>query len=191
MSLEEEKWLPVVGYEDLYEVSNFGRIRSMTRILSKRNRWGKTINYTIKSKQIATSYNNKGYKIVHLYKNKKFKSFLLHRLVAKSFVPNPNNLAEINHKDENKENNNADNLEWCTRKENNNYGIQSKEGRRKTSKFRMKKVCQYNKEGILINVYDGIRIAEEMTNINNQNICKCCKGKAKTAGGYFWKYYDN
>ena len=185
----EELWKDIKGYENLYQISNFGRIASLDRILTKKDRWGNVINYKLKGKEIKSSFNNKGYVIMHLHKDSKSKTFLIHRLVAETFISNPNNLLEVNHKDENKQNNKADNLEWCTRKENNNYGIQSKEGRRKTSKFRMKKVAQYDCYGNLIKVFDGIRIAEEKTGIDNRNICSCCKGKVKTAGGYIWKYY--
>lgn len=187
----KELWKDIKGYENLYRISNFGRIISLDRILRKKDRWGNVINYKLKGKEIKSSLNNKGYSIIRLYKNKKSKTFLLHRLVAEAFIPNPKGLLEINHKDENKDNNCVDNLEWCTRKQNNNYGIQSKDGRRSTSKFRMKKVCQYDHNGNLINVFDGIRLAEEKTGIANQNICKCCQGKVETAGGYVWKYYED
>lgn len=184
-------WKDINGYEGIYQISNLGNVVSLDRISTKRDRWGKIIDYHLKSKIIKTSHNNKGYSIIHLYKNKKSKTFLLHRLVAEAFIPNPKGLLEINHKDENKDNNCVDNLEWCTRKQNNNYGIQSKDGRRSTSKFRMKKVCQYDHNRNLINVFDGIRLAEEKTGIANQNICKCCQGKVEKAGGYVWKYYED
>ena len=115
----EKEWKPleVKGFEGIYLISNCGEIKSL------------------KSNQILKPFiSNKGYYLVrlHNYKQKELKSgknFTVHRLVALHFVPNPNNYPIINHKDENKLNNRADNLEWCTYKYNNNYGIQSKENR--------------------------------------------------------------
>lgn len=95
----------VKGYEGLYEVSNYGNVRSL---------------YTNKILKPATK--KRGYQYVNLYKNKKGKMYQVHRLVAESFIPNTNNLPIINHKDENSQNNNVDNLEWCTYKYNSNYG---------------------------------------------------------------------
>lgn len=101
----QEQWIPIRGYENLYEVSSFGNVKSIKRgILLKP--------YTHKN----------GYRSVSLwYKNKK-KNKLIHRLVAEAFLPNPNNMEEVNHKDENKANNRLDNLEWCSHLYNMNYG---------------------------------------------------------------------
>ena len=144
----------------------------------------------MKSKVIKIQKNNKGYYVVNLYKKGKGKTKLIHRLVALAFIPNPNNLPEINHKDENKQNNMMDNLEWCERNYNNNYGKQSKIGRRLSSEKRMKKINQYDLNGNLMKTYKGVRIAEEETGVHNSNIIKCCKGKVKSAGGYIWKYQN-
>lgn len=99
-----EIWKPILGYENLYNISNLGNVFS---IQSKRN--------------IKQTKNSKGYLIVGLCKNKKRKSCLIHRLVAEAFIDNPNKLPEINHKDENPLNNTITNLEWCTHKYNMNY----------------------------------------------------------------------
>ena len=186
-----EIWKDVKDFEGIYQISNLGNFKSVDRINIHKDRWGNSIKYKIKGKPKRYSLNNKGYCVIQLYKNGKTKHYLLYRLVAEAFIPNPNNLPEVNHKDENKLNNCIDNLHWCTRIYNNTYGIQSKEGRRKTSKFRMKKVNQYNLKGELLMTFDGIRVAEEKTGINNRNICGCCKGKTKTAGGYVWRYADD
>lgn len=104
-----EKWKDIEGYEGKYQISNKGRVKALN------------FRRTTKEK-IISGRNNKGYQAVELWKFGKRKSYLVHRLVALSFVPNPDNLPQINHKDENKLNNNADNLEWCTQFYNNIYG---------------------------------------------------------------------
>lgn len=104
-----EEWKDIEGYEGKYQVSNKGRV--------------KALNFKRTSKEkIIKEANNKGYKAVKLWKFGKRKSYLVHRLVALSFIPNPKKLPQINHKDEDKLNNNADNLEWCTQFYNNIYG---------------------------------------------------------------------
>ena len=114
-----ECWKYIIGYEGLYEVSNLGRIRSLPRLTGARN--NKT--RLVKGKVLKPYLQNNGYEIVDLFlspNNKKH--FLVHRLVAEAFIPNPDNLQEVNHKDEDKCNNNIDNLEWCDHAYNNNYG---------------------------------------------------------------------
>ena len=102
----EEIWKPIKGYESLYEVSNLGRVKSL--------KWGK-------ERILRTDKSNNGYLRVVLCKDGKKKKYLVHRLVCESFLPNSNNLPEVNHKDENKTNNKVDNLEWCDRTYNNRY----------------------------------------------------------------------
>lgn len=188
--MEEEIWKDIKGYEGLYQVSSFGRIKSLERYITFINRWGGTNKVKLQEKILKHHFNNRGYCTLTLYKNGKSYHKLVHRLVGETFIPNINNLPEINHKDENKLNNSVSNLMWCTRQYNNNYGIQTKEGRRKTSSYRMKRIAQYTKDDKLVAIYDGIRVAEEETGIDNRNICKCCKGKIKTAGGYRWRYLN-
>ena len=113
----EEIWKPIKNYEGLYEVSNLGRIKGVTRYVK-----GK-VGYRIQKEKIRKcEVSSNGYLHVLLCKNGKYTTHNVHRLVAGAFIPNPDNLPEINHKDENKENNCVDNLEWCTRKYNMNYG---------------------------------------------------------------------
>ncbi len=107
MEASSEEWKDVVGYEGLYMVSNKGRIKSL------RNKNGV---------EIMRQRTDRAYCSVSLKVNQKSKIFFVHRLVAMAFVPNPFNYPEVNHKDEDKKNNNADNLEWCTRSYNINYG---------------------------------------------------------------------
>ena len=100
-----EEWKNIIGYEGLYEVSNMGNVRNVRR-----------------NTLLRFSKNNYGYIQVYLYKNGIRNGFKVHRLVAQAFIPNPDNLPQVNHKDEDKTNNSVENLEWCDHKYNVNYG---------------------------------------------------------------------
>lgn len=181
----EEIWKPIDGYES-YLVSSFGRIYS-----KKSNRL------------LKPSKANNGYIGIELFNKNGSKRLSVHRIVAKAFIPNPLELPQINHKDENKENNNVSNLEWCTSKYNMNYGKMgeirhtlidySTEKRKKASREnglkRRLPVLQYSKDGILIARYDSAVDANRKTNINASHIGECCRGQRyKTVGGYIWKF---
>lgn len=165
-----------------FMVSNMGRVKSL--------KLGK-------EKILSQWVTRRGYMSVPISdKNGYRKQYSVHRLVAQAFIPNPNNLPEVNHKDENKTNNiiwvnednsidyNKSNLEWCDRKYNMNYGT-TKE---RIGQGNSKSVIQYSKEGILIRKWDSATEAKKEYNISH--IIECCKGTYKSAGGYVWKYYD-
>ena len=115
----QEIWKDIEGYEGLYQVSNKGRVKSLSRLVV---RVGKP-NYITKEKILKCSeLKGTGYPAVSLGSNNNFKSMLVHRLVAQAFIPNPDNLPCVNHKDETRNNNDVRNLEWCTQKYNCNYG---------------------------------------------------------------------
>lgn len=116
--MTEEIWRPVVGYEGLYEVSSYGRVRSLDKYVKYSN--GR-INLH-KGRILSLWKDTNGYLMCNLYLNKNMKKVSIHRLVAQAFLPNIDNLPEVNHKDEDKTNNSVDNLEWCDRSYNNNYG---------------------------------------------------------------------
>ena len=116
----EEIWKPIKGYESYYEVSSFGRVRSICRVVS--NKWGSS---TLRKSAILRPYCKK-YPMVVLARDGKTKNCLIHRLVAEAFIPNPNHYPVVNHIDENKANNHVGNLEWCTQKYNINYGTSLK-----------------------------------------------------------------
>ena len=115
----EEQWKDIKGYEGLYEVNNFGNVRSLDRVIKTKHN-----STTLRKGRILTPFyeEQKGYYQVALSKDGKVKKYRIHRLVAVAFLENPFDYTDVNHKDEDKTNNNVDNLEWCTRKYNNNYG---------------------------------------------------------------------
>lgn len=170
----EEQWLDTPGYEGLYQISNFGRVKS----------------FYFKNPRILKPHKVKGYSNVELYKNKKKKQFYIHRLVMENFCPIENmNVLDVNHKDEDKSNNHISNLEWMTHKDNLNYGSRAEKARMKMqgkNSSRSKKVRCIEKDVI----YEALREAERQLGIPATNISKACKGKIKTAGGYHWEYVE-
>lgn len=145
---------------------------------------------------------NNGYLSVELFKNKTRKRLLIHRLVAQAFIPNLDNLPQVNHKDENRQNNEVDNLEWCTPKYNMNYGNgaktrhskidysteKRKEIARKNGATVKKCIIQLSKDNEYINKFESIKQASKALKIDASHICDVAKGKRKSAGGYVWKY---
>lgn len=116
-NLENEIWKDINGWEGLYQISNYGRVKSLSKYLY--NGYGY---FWSKEKIMKLTNNQDGYLRIHLRNNGKRKVYSVHRLVAEAFIPNPNNLPEVNHKDEDTSNSKVDNLEWCTSKYNSNYG---------------------------------------------------------------------
>lgn len=116
--MNNEIWKPVVGYETTHEVSNLGRVRSIDRIINNNSRWGRRPERR-KGKILSQAENEFGYLTVRMNVNKKYKSRLVHRLVAMAFIgPSPEGKPQVNHKDGNKHNNTIDNLEWVNNREN-------------------------------------------------------------------------
>lgn len=168
-----EVWKNVKGYENMYQVSNRGRVKSF-----KKWKRGKSPDEYI----LKPNLNNRGYSYVTLYGNGERHKYLIHRLVAEAFIPNPQNLPHINHIDENIKNNSADNLEWCTPMYNNCYG---------TAKFRKMLTIAYPVEQRLINgtllaTYTSVYIAQEITGISRKEITACIRGSLVSAGGFIW-----
>ena len=152
----------IKGYEGLYGITSCGKVWSyrnecFLKPISTRN----------------------GYLIVALYKDRQRKWYSLHRLVAEAYIPNTENLPQVNHRDENKANNSLQNLEWCDCKYNNNYG--NKIDRQKKS------ILQYDLDGNFIREW---KCATDVGKEVQANICKCLKGKRKTAYGYKWVYKE-
>ena len=187
----EEIWKDIPGYETLYQVSNLGNVRSLDHI--RKN--GKKENQICISKgKILKQAKQKesGYMFAVLSKNGKTKGFRVHRLVAETFLENPNNYKCVNHKDENKENNNVNNLEWCSYLYNNNYGTKKDRLKIIQQKRVGRKVNQYDLNGTLIKKWNCIMDIERYLKKERSNavISACCRNKTKTAYGYRWEYAD-
>ena len=185
--MKKEYWKPVVEYEGLYMVSNWGRVKSF-------DTYRKGINGSVrfyKGRILKPKTNTHGYFQVDLYKNGKKKIHLVHRLVAEAFIEIPEELKhlkgtrylQVNHKDENKQNNNVNNLEWCSAKYNSNYGTAIE----RSSKKRSKPILQYTLEGQFIREWESI--AECGRNGYDQgNVAACCQGKRKSHHKFIWRY---
>lgn len=153
----------IAGYENLYAVTSCGKIWS--------HRYKKFMKPRV---------DKDGYLLINLRKNNKPRTFKVHRLVGEAYISNPENLPQINHKDENKQNNCVDNLEWCTHIYNQNYGTHNE----RISKAKSKSVICVE----LNIVFDSIKKAGKELGINDICISLACQNKLKTSGGYHWKY---
>lgn len=179
-----ETWKDVVGYEGLYEVSDAGNIRSVN--------WGNR-GY---SKNLYLKPHTKGYLQVELFKDGTRKMFMVHRLVAQAFLNNENNLPLVNHKDENRRNNNVENLEWCDNGYNVCYSLNRRgivTGKRSNpSRHNCKrtelKIIQLTMDGCKIREWQNSRSIFLDTGMSDWSISECCRGKRKTAYGYIWRY---
>lgn len=179
-----ETWKDVVGYEGLYAVSDCGKIKSYDRI--------DALGRLKCGQELSTKRNNRGYVQVHLSANGKQKMKLLHRLVAEAFLENPNNYPQVNHKDENKDNNSVDNLEWCDNLYNRRYGTGyqrscEKHDYKKIGLSNSKRVRQLSKSGRVIAEYKSITDAMIKTGIKDRKIRMCFNGRIDNAGGYIWQ----
>lgn len=175
----KEVWKDIEGYEGIYQISNLGRVKS----LSKVRKSGASKSYCTKEIIKKPYDNGNGYKYISLHKNKIRESFKIHRLVATHFISNPNNYPVVNHKDEDRSNNVINNLEWCTQKYNVNYG----NGLEKMSSKRRRVVCQYTKDNILVKEWECAFRCSEF-GYNPSNILLCCKGIRNTHKGFKWSY---
>lgn len=161
-----EIWKDVNGYEKLYQVSNLGRVKRF------------------ETQCVLKPDIRKGYCRVTIYKNSTKKNVSVHRLVAIAFINNPNNYMCINHKDELKENNNANNLEWCTQQYNINYGTRSK----RAASTNSIPVIQKTLCGEIVKVFSSALQAQQETKIDKRRISDCVRGNKKTAGGFVWVF---
>ena len=199
----KEIWEDIEGYEGLYQVSNYGNVKSQQRLRWNGKGWC-IQKECIMSQRINTS----GYKIVVLCKDGVKRVKIVHRLVAYAFIPNLNNFPEVNHKNEIKTDNRAENLEWCTKIYNQNYGtkkIRTQITRKKLNSewnALMKKnknhsygaekpVLCYLKDGTFVNRFRSLSVAAQSIGDCTSHIADCCNGRRKSVRGYNWRHEDN
>ena len=177
----KEIWKDIAGYENLYQVSSFGNIRSKDRTIKRNSNY--TGNLPLKGRLLKPTINNAGYKRVSLCKSGRQKSFFVHRLVATAFIDNPQGLPFVNHKDENKLNNHVSNLEWCTNEYNMSYGTVGE----RISKAKSRPVFQYDISGNFLCKYESITQASDITGLSISGISMCCRKQYHTYMGYVWR----
>ena len=200
--MEEEIWKDIPGYEGLFQASTFGRIKSLEKLVHRKNN-----RYYIRNEKIIKTFiSNSGYERTQLYKNGIQKNFSVHRLVWLTFKGQIPEGMQINHIDENKFNNRLDNLELMTPKENANYGsrnlkLSNANKGQKPSEYAIKRskelfskpVIQYDKKMNFIKEYPNILIASKEVGLKcSSGIGHCCNGKKhyNTAGGFIWRYKE-
>jgi NUMOD4 motif/HNH endonuclease/NUMOD1 domain len=183
MEKQVEVWKDIPGYEKLYQASTFSRFRSLDRIVKNNGNTFRTEKGKILKKQVSQD----GYCMIRIRINNKEKRIRTHRLIAKTFIPNPNNLPIVEHKDDNPLNDSINNLMWSTIKANNINSCY------RSNKHLIKPITQYDLKGNFIAEFASISYAYKALNKNPKSgtIGKCCNNKAKTAYGFIWRYKDN
>ncbi len=162
-----ETWKDAAGFEGLYEVSDYGRVRHKD------------------GQEIGGSINNYGYRAYSLFKDGKRYTAKGHRLVAEAFIPNPDGKRNVNHLDGNRDNNYVENLEWATHGENINHAIKEL-----SIDFSAKPVVQMTLSGDVVAIWANASVAARLLNGNSQLISACCRGTAKSTGDYNWRFAE-
>lgn len=183
-----EIWQQIKGFENLYKISTYGRIKSLGN--------GKSTNSKTKFERILKSnYSSTGYEKIKLFKDGKRYYFSVHRLVAQTFIANDKNKKEVNHKDGNKANNNISNLEWVTSSENQLHAFKNglQKSRMGKDHVQSKSVRQLDLNGNLIRTFESIKQIQRELGFNSFGIIKCCKKEKKynTAYKFKWEYDNN
>lgn len=176
----KEIWKDIPNYEGLYQASNLGRIRSLDRkiyVNSENQHCKFNCEQFIKGKIMKSKLTKDGYYEIGLTKNRKVKYIRTHRLIAITFIPNPNYYPVINHKNHNRLDNRIENLEWCTVWYNNRYS-------------KARKVVQLDKNYNLIKIWECMSDAHRTLGLSVSNISKCCINKKFTTGNSYWRYYE-
>ena len=185
--LLNEEFKDIQDYEGLYQISNYGRVKSLYKI-DKNNH--STPLKILRLYKHGTGDNQ--YLVVNLSNGGKEKVKYVHRLVAQTFISNPQDKPQVNHEDGCKFNNCVYNLQWCTNGENQRHALRN--GLKKPATGlncgNTRKVVQYTKNNEVVKVWDYITLASKKLNIKLSNIINCCQNKIPSAGGYKWKYYE-
>lgn len=189
----KEIWKDIKGYEGLYQISSFGNVKSLDRYIINKNGDKQYFPGKYLTQGISDSYLK-----VTLSKNNKQRTFRVHILVARAFIPNPENKPEVNHIDGNKKNNKVNNLEWNTRSENelhayrNGLAKPSNKQKQAVAKYAKenysKKVIQYSLNGEFIKEWNSMHDVWRELGIRPSYICRCCKGLRNQTYGYIWRY---
>lgn len=181
--MENEIWKDVPSYEGLYQVSNYGRVKSLSR---------KAYNHFTKERIMTQVTTKKGYKQVRLHNGKKSQGFRVHRLVANTFISNSDNKPQVNHIDGNKQNNCVDNLEWVTPKQNMRHAVDNGLLRDVSGNHNpnCKTINQYDLNGNFIKQWKSMYEIHKELGINRHSIRNCCTGVLKTSHNYIWRYKD-
>lgn len=192
MKQAKEVWKDIKDYEGLYQISNFGRVKSLARTRKGRDNAIVPVRELI----LKPNHDKNGYQYVSISKNAKAKSFKVHRLVAIAFVHNahPDTLIVVDHLDNIKTHNIYTNLEWVTISTNTQRSFD--EGcqvipRGKDHHLSMSVLQIDITTGIAINKYGSLNEARRCTGVDDASISKACRGKAKTAGGFKWRYAND
>lgn len=188
-----EEWKDIPGYEGRYQASTYGRIKSLQRYIPTNKHW-------VKEKILTPRKSGKDYRLqVALYIDGVQKQYYVSRLIAETFIPNPYNYPEVNHKDEDYTNNTINNLEWCNSSYNSNYGNRTYKimqaniinGTYQQNRRRLNKpIAQYTINEELIGIYESALQAAQYNHCSNQMIGRCANGKVKTYHGYIWRFYE-
>ena len=176
---ECEVWKGIVGYEGYYQVSNHGRVHSLDRFVPRKTGTVQKVHGRI----LKLTEDKDGYLQVSLWKRNKMKKAKVHRLVGETFIPNPDNLPEINHINEVKDDNRVRNLEWCTRKENINHGTRSEQVVKTRGKPVMGTCLKTGKETVFKSMREAGRFG-----FHPSAIKKVCIGKQEAHKGHSWEF---
>ena len=180
----EEVWRDVKGYEGLYQVSSEGRVKTLARTCNTKGGSKRTV----KERILKPWLQKDGYLLVGLNVDGKRKTATVHRLVCKAFHDNLDNKPEINHINEDKADNRACNLEWCTRRENVNHGSRNDRAANGIAKALSKPVGQYTLDDKLIKIWPSANEAERQAGFCHSTISQAANGKYKQGYGFIWKY---
>jgi len=187
-----EQWEDIPGYEAHYKISNKGRVKSLKRKHKSRNQFCE-FERTVREKILRSQVGGTGYMKVSLSKNGILKNKNIHRMIAEAFIPNPDGLEQVNHKDCDKKNNCISNLEWCTPEQNSRHAhklldlVNPYQGVYGAQHPASKSIVQKTKDGKIINRWgsgmDAVRLG-----FDSSCISRCCKGESAHHKGYIWEY---